>query len=141
MMRYDDPTEALRRANGKKKSNHNSYNSNSTGSKIKRSESHNERTTSYTDLTKKYGQKNVAMARDQIKAQLGVPKSEAKYDNLLPWGLIGGIARDESLGKKTMSMYDIDRSKKGAALHKVPKDLMAAHHRIEMAKMKMGDKK
>jgi len=66
---------------------------------------------SKSPLAKKYGQKRVARARDLVKKQMG--KSLKSTDDAdIPWGIVGKIAKNEKMAKKTISRKKITLTKK-----------------------------
>lgn len=61
-------------------------------------------------LKVKYGERNVARARDLMKARLGVRMDVYKYDDKLPWALIGTIARNAKKAGKIVTTSDIRKA-------------------------------
>lgn len=66
---------------------------------------------SSSPLAKKYGQKRVARARDLVKKQRG-QSLQSTDDADLPWGIIGKIAKNQKMAKKTISRKKITQTKK-----------------------------
>lgn len=87
-------------------------------------------------LKDKYGEKNVARARDLIKARMGIPLNSYSHDDALPWGIIGTIARSAKKANKIVKMSDIDAAKRDVKRNGVDRSLKEARRKWEKSKMR-----
>ena len=87
-------------------------------------------------LKKKYGQRNVARARDLMKARLGIPLRVTKYDDKLTWGIIGKISQNAKKANKNVTMRDIKAAQASFKKNGVEPSLSSVHRTISRMKKK-----
>ena len=87
-------------------------------------------------LKAKYGERNVARARDLMKARLGVGMGVYKYDDKLPWALIGTIARNAKKAGKIVSPKDIRNAQMAFKQNGLPPSLRGPHTKLGMKRRK-----